>query len=414
MANKKNVVILGLSCWIILLFSLSANAYDFPPYEGLKLKIAGTISEYYSNNANFAYDKNDTEEEFRTMLALNLDLKYEGKRRSLGLSGIANRRIEYDDSDRSNSSERMVLFFNNDFSEYDKIRISNTFSHTQEPDSFRRNPNINDCRNDFENYGYSPEQIEAECNKFEEEFGRIRGRFDSYSNRLNFDYSKSISEYFQIFTKYIYGKNWSKEDGTKDSDLNNVGMTLNYMYSQATNFSVSYNYVISEYEEGDDITVQKAKAGLKQYLTRRLFFDGSIGRDFVSSGEDNISINAGLTGEIDEKTTGRLLFSQGTEISPDKEDTFRSWRVTSIFTSSLLEDLSSSISAFYGEGEFVSEDITNKLLGASFNLAYNFWRGKRGSSFSGNLGYSYSDVDSTEENSGYTRSSVTSSLNLIF
>ena len=69
------------------------NAYEFPPYQGLRLKVLGDISENYSNNVTFASNDRNKVEDFRTMLNLGLDFKYEGKRRSVDFSGRASRQI---------------------------------------------------------------------------------------------------------------------------------------------------------------------------------------------------------------------------------------------------------------------------------------------------------------------------------
>jgi len=124
--NRYLVFKLAFSLGIFLLLLSPAIAYEFPPYQGITLKILGDISESYSNNITYASDNENRVEDFRTMLNLGLDFKYEGKTRSLGFSGRANRELFADSSNERNPSESVMLSFNNDFSEYDRIRFINT------------------------------------------------------------------------------------------------------------------------------------------------------------------------------------------------------------------------------------------------------------------------------------------------
>lgn len=398
----------------LLLSAASTNAYEFPPYQGITLKLSGNISENYNNNITFASDEENKVEDLRTMLNLGLDFQYEGKTHFIGFSGKATRQIFEEESDVTSSSENIAVTFNNEFSEYDRISLRNSYTHTQEPGSSQGDFDINACRDYYANSGLTANQIESKCNEFSEEFGRFKGRFDSHSNNLSFTYSRYISETFDMSANYGYGQNWSAEEGTNDSESNSGGIRLNYRYSEPTAFSLSYDYQISSFEEGDDISRQSIKAGILQYITRRLYFNGSIGRDTVSSGENSIALGATLTSEIDENTMASLSFSQGTEISSNQEDTFKNWQISSNFTRLLTEDLNSSFSVFYGKGEYSESQVTDTLSGAGLNVSYEFWRSKRGANIQGNLGYSYSQLDSTEADRGYTRSSVNSSLTLAF
>jgi hypothetical protein len=301
-------------------------------------------------------------------------------------------------------------------SEYSNISINNTFAHTNTPSTDIGGFDINRCREALRDSLFNEFEIEDKCNEFEEEFGRFKGRFDSFRNTLDIGYRRDISEDFSINTNYVYGLNWSTQEGTNDSDRHALRLTVNYKYSQPTIFSLSYNYQISNFEKGEDISRQSITVGITQYITKRLYFNGNIGtsRTISGSGDDSITGNATLTSEYDEKTRATMSYRQDTSISANTDDTFKSWQITGRFTRTLLEDLMSSLSAFYGQGEFSSTDVTDTLLGASFNLSYNFWRSKRGSNVNGNLGYSYSNLDSTDKDREYTRNSINSGLTLAF
>jgi hypothetical protein len=392
----------------------SVNAYEFPPYQGITLKILGDISENYSNNITFASDGENKVKDFRTMLNLGLNFKYEGKKRSIDFSGRASRQISRGSSNVRNSTENISLVFNNEFSEYDRINLQGTFNHKQDPGMNIGAFDLNACREYWRNRGLSETLIMIRCNEGAAQFDRFKGRFDSYDDNFNFTYNRFFSDSFNISTNYSYGENWSTAAGTNDSKQNAVGVTINYKYVEGTNFFMSYAYQISSYVEGEDISRQSYRAGIGQYLTKRLYFNGSIGMDNVSSGNDSISVEAMLRNDVDEKTTASLSYSHGTEISSFRGDTFKNWQIGVNVESALSEDLNSSFSAFYGVGSYSAEDITDTLTGVGAYLFYDFWEGKRGSIIRGNLGYSYSVLDSTDNTRGYTQNSVNSGITLAF
>jgi hypothetical protein len=392
----------------------SVNAYEFPPYQGVMLKILGDISENYSNNVTFASNDQNKVADFRTMLNLRLGFNYEGKKRSIDFSGHASRQISGGSSNVNASTENMSLTFNNGFSDYDNIVFLGIFNHTQEPGMDLNGFDLNACRDYYRNYGLSASETEIQCNLFKEQFNRFKGRFDSYNDNFNFTYNKIFSDSFSISTNYSYGENWSNAVGTNDSKQNSVGATIYYKYVEATNFFISYGYQMSSYSDGEDISRQSYRVGMGQYITKRLYFNGSIGMDKVSSGNDSISVEAMLKNELDEKTSASLTYSQGTELTAFQGDSFKNWLITTIVTKALSKDLNSSLSAFYGKGHYSSTNITDKLIGAGFNLSYIFWESQRGANIRGNLGFSYSKLDSTDKTRGYTTDSVNSSITLAF
>ncbi|MEW6601780.1 MAG: hypothetical protein AB1499_12485, partial [Nitrospirota bacterium] len=109
----RNLLLITIpgSMAFLLFFTVSANAYEFPPYEGLSLKIEGQIAEDYSNNVTFAPDNEDRTEELLTVLDLGMGIKYDKSRRSLALNGRLNRQMSTDTMDIENSSERVTANF---------------------------------------------------------------------------------------------------------------------------------------------------------------------------------------------------------------------------------------------------------------------------------------------------------------
>ena len=79
-----------------------------------------------------------------------------------------------------------------------------------------------------------------------------------------------------------------------------------------------------------------------------------------------------------------------------------------------MEDLIFSLSGFYGQGDFVSAEVTDTFLGVGADISYTFWRDKFGKSVDGRLGYTYSDLDSTDAERGYSRIGLDAGLTVSF
>jgi hypothetical protein len=171
---------------------------------------------------------------------------------------------------------------------------------------------------------------------------------------------------------------------------------------------------LSSFNEGEDISIDTFNAGIRQYITKSILFNGSIGQTAVSSGRDNITFNAGLSADLNEKTSANFSYSQGIQTTANTNDTFENWRLSGTLTRRILEELRGTLSAFYGKGEYSSDNVTDTLLGASTNLSYAFWQGKRGSTMGANIGYSYSDLGSTDASREYTRNSIKLGVLLAF
>lgn len=392
----------------------SANAYEFPPYEGLNFRIEGSISGNYSNNITYAKDREDRIEQFTTMLVLGLGVTNEGKRRSLRFSGQMRQPVRVDSSDVRNSSEILTLNIVNEFSEYDRIRINNVFTHTKVPSSFRDNFfYFEECERLLLQFGIEAVRNDPRCSEFDWEFGRSQGDFETYRNDFRFNYSRDISDQFSVAAGYDNNIYDSSEEMSNDSIRNSFNVNLNYKVSYATYFFLSYTFADTSYDRGDNISTDSIRAGINQYITKRLLFRGSIGMVFTPT-TDSTSFDALLKSEIDERTHVSIDFSRDINTAADRGDIFRNWQIRGNLRRVLSEDMGSFLAVFYGEGDFVSDDVTDRLAGVSISLDYNFWQHKRGARITGQLGYTYSNLNSTDENRGYNRSTINSSLTIAF
>jgi hypothetical protein len=403
-------------CWaLFVVFVTSAKAYEFPPYEGLSLKVNGQVAESYSTNVTYASRSEDRVEDFLTNFSLSGGLIYDGIRRTVELNGFLYRQLLTNKGTLENSSERIYFISRNDFSKYDSITISDTYVHTQVPGTLvDKGLNYEQCQKLIDLYGRDQvTKLYPECDKFAEQFGRTIGRLDSFSNTINLVYNRNLGERFNITAGYIFSQRWSPEEGATDSDVNLLRFGANYGLSAATNFSLAYSYQNSSYDPGSNINLKRVNAGIRHYITERLYVEIEAGKDFSSS-TDSTDIEASVSGDIDKKTSVRIAYSRGADVSSETEDVFRNWRVSGNVKRELMEDLNVSFSGFYGQGDFVSANITDTFVGGSFDISYNFWRGKLGELVSGRMGYTYSNLDSTDGARGYSRTGLDAGLSVSF
>ena len=384
MQINKNILQLFTACigTILILMFVPEIVCAFP-YKGLDITINGGVIETYDDNINFAHE--DKQADFITGLGLSIGVKYKGRRRSLDLTGNINQRFHAKVRDTKSSSENLTLNFKNEFSERDRLSLKDTFSHTHTAASF------------------------------EEEFLTIRGRRERFNNSFNLNYSRDISEHFTAIARYTNGLNkiTEVEGDQSDSYANKAGLELDYLYSVATTFLVSYAFATTSYKNSGNNSTHTIATGMRKYLTRRLYLDGKVGIDFITSINNKKTvknaIEVSLTDEIDENTVAKLAFMRRDSTTSDTGDIFSNWRIIGSLKKQLSERFNSSFSGFYGQGKTVSTGITNKFLGASGAISYEFTE-----HLAGDFSYAYSIFDSSDETGGYNRSTASIGLTTVF
>lgn len=368
---------------IFLLFILVSPAMSAieVKYEGWEMTLEGRISEEYTDNLTFAGRGEDKVGKFLTNLSLMFDARYTGKRRTYDVTANLSRSFDDDNLDSLRNAENLYLGFTHRFSEYSIIGISDSFHHSKYP-------------------------VE-----WEEQFGRFRTDYETYSNRFGVDYARDLSEHFRIRVNYGNNIYWA-EGFEGDSVENNAGLGLSYIYSAATSGSLSYSYSTRRYKDDGTADINSISVGLKKYITQRLYVDGNVGFSFVSPTEGGDSTTAtygfNITDEIDEKTIARLSFKRGVNTTFEG-DVFTSWQASASLDRDLMENLKGSVSCFYGEGEYEVADTKDTFIGASGRVNYIFGR-----HLTGNLGYSYSNLDSATEEREYTVNSISAGVTLTF
>lgn len=355
-------------------------------YKGFDIKILGIhVAETYDDNISFSDE--DKEEDLITHVGFELGVNYEGKTRSFELAGKITDQIFAKQPEQNNITQFVNLNFKNEFSKRDRIVINNVFSHFEAPSS--------------EDEGY-----------FSDQFGRTGGRFEYFRNKFDIVYTKDIAKQISFSARYANEVNIFSGTDRPNSLLNKPGFGLNYKFSPtATIFSFGYEFTSIQFENDRDATINSIGPGIRQYITKKLYFDGKTGADFIDAFDNENPtkpfVQTSLTYILEEKTTARISFNKRHEANPYFDDIYNNWRTSVFLTRRMLERMGCSLSIFYGEGEDLAETFKQTLWGANSSLRYDISRNLKG-----NLTYSYSTADNgnDDENPGYSKNTVSFSL----
>ncbi|MBN2097698.1 MAG: outer membrane beta-barrel protein [Candidatus Omnitrophica bacterium] len=368
------------TAYIFAFLLLATAAFGFDA-EDLDVQVRANVSETYDDNITFAHQ--DAKKDFITSFSLGTDLKYEQKMRSLSLAANIFQQLFADCSDFNNTSQDLSLDYKQELSKYARLSLLNRFSHSYEPRSF------------------------------EDAFGRSGGRYSYYRNRFSLGYIKDISKQLSVGARYANELNEISREDLADSYLNNFGLDATYFLSSNNILSGSYDFSNRNFNPGSSASTNSLATGLRHYFTEQLYFDGRAGLDIINSFFEKSYtkplIFAALTSDIDETAQASLSFSQQYTTTSYTQDLFKQWRLSAALNKQLFKRLNCALSAFYGEGEYVSSSITDELNGASCSLRYDL-----NEQLTGTLSYSYTSVDSNLNTREYSKNRISLRLSYDF
>lgn len=387
----------GLWAFILLLLALPQKAYsldiihepilsatDFLDsltynYRGFNFKLMGvSVGEHYDDNVTFA--ESNEKDDLITEITFGVGITYRGKTNTLGVVSNIYSQIFAKNSEFNNVAEDVVVNYGHEFTENDRLNLKNVFYHSQSP-------------------------LLNGMNFLSEQFQRTGGRFDHYRNRFDVNYQKDISK--QITGTLRYGNiiNAFSDVDIPASYTNTVGMEGNYLLSSMTNFLLSYDFSDVQFENNKDATINSVIAGIRQNFTKKLYFDGGIGLDFINAfdGKDYTRplYQASLKYDVDERTYTAISFVKRNDHNPYVADIFNQWRTSLDFRRQLLERLGCALSLFYGDGEYVSSGYEREFFGGKVTFTYDINK-----HLQGNFTYSYSELNSNIREAEYNKNSV--------
>lgn len=356
-------------------------------YKGFDIGIKSLqIAETFDDNITFS--KENLTNDFITDIGFVFGVNYEGKRRYLSLTGNIINHTFAENSAFNNISEDVNFIFSHEFSEYDRISLSNSFSHTEAP-------------------LFSSEDF------YVDQFGRPNGRWDYFKNRLNFYYSRDINK--QLSASFRYANTLDLYSGIDipGSFSNKPGISANYSFTPSTSFSLSYDYLDVQFDNEMDAAEHAIALGVTQNITKRLSFSMGTGRDFINSFDiENFAkqnYSASISYEKDINTRVSISFYKDYAVTPFVPDIFEQWNSTLSLSREISERINYNLSTFYGKGEYIIGNYEQTLMGATSTFSYAIYKNLFGS-----FTYSYIKSDYDIDTLGYSKNTFYLGLTAAF
>jgi len=356
--------------FLVMLVLAPANSYAFR-YRDYEITLKADLTEVYDSNINF--EKENVTDGFRTDAAISLGLNRSWRRAVLNLNGSVVHGI-YNQNRDTTGSEALGLHFEYQPSAYTSLQLNDSFNHYNQPTNFQQ------------------------------EFGRITGRFNTYVNNFSLGLTRGISKDFSATASYGYTI-VRKDEGT-DWDTHTANIRLNYNYSVDKIFHFGYTYAFSNDRAQDSGTSSHSVfIGAEKYFTQRLTLIGQIalGRNDPDSSDSSTtsSVTVSLNQELDRLTAARLLFAMYNSDITQGDSNSDSWQITGEVRRELTDKINGFVNVFYGEGTFTDIVGTDKLFGIGSRIDYEVSQRLRA-----NLNYSFSNLRSTDETRGYNRHQI--------
>ena len=342
-------------------------------WANFKWDLGGTVTTSYDDNVT--YVKTDRISDVITRASLGGGFTQEGKTYMVDFRGILTENVFARHSSFDNFSQNLSLDARKDLTDYDHLSAKETFRHTEEPYSF------------------------------EDAFGRTNGRYGSYSNRLNLEYSHEITRQWTAKLKYLQRNDNFTRQGLSDSAGYAPGIETDYVIDSMTRAMLGYDYTRSFFDPGKDASDHTIFCGLRRYLTNQWYVDLKSGIDFINAFDDrNFTkprYEVGLTHELDQNTQLNVKYVDQYAIGSFSADVFKSWRWVISGVKQLTARLKANIDAFYGKGEYLTNDISDKLSGADLGVQYAL-----SERTSLKVSYLYERTDSNVDSREYTRNMI--------
>ncbi len=355
-------------------------------FKGFDIKIKDiNIRETYDDNVTYA--KEEAKEDFITNLGIGIAALYEGKKDTFEVSGNVIHEAFAENSIFDNTTQNITLGFKRELSQHDRVSLKNAFYNDVTP-LFFEGPSFS-------------------ANK------QASGRIPYYKNRCSIDYARDVSRQLTFKVKYASDVDAFETKTFLDSFLNKAGLEANYMLSGTTILLTTYDFSNRQFEDEQDASIYTIAQGIRQYITKKLYFDIGGGLDFVDSYREDTFfepiILSAITYDMDENTQMCLLFNKKDDTNPfDKQ--INNYRRSSLSaTRRVSERLECNLSFSYDDVKSVPANFEQKILGASSSIVYDINRNLKG-----RFTYTYSEAVSSSETSGYTKNTVLLGLEAAF
>ena len=167
--------------WVILITLLTLAIFQGPCYAhkigAFDVSLSGALRESFDDNITFT--KENKKQDYITAARVGLEAVYEGKTRSLQLSGNILQNTFLDHINFNNLAQDFAVNFINELSKRDRLSLSDSFSRSEEP------------RN------------------VEDSFGSTAGRYRIQKNEFSLGYAREINSQLIVFFQYIRRKGFN-------------------------------------------------------------------------------------------------------------------------------------------------------------------------------------------------------------
>ncbi len=364
MINTSN---LRIAAVLFMLFFPGKSFADF------KWSLGGALSETYDDNVT--YEKERKIESALTRLTLGGGFTKQEKNNQIVFKTSLTGNMYTPKSSYNNLSETADLDVVKDFSPYDRVSLSESFRHADDPRSF------------------------------EDAFGQNSGRYSRYTNNIGVKYARILTKQLTVTLKYGQSNVFYSRKDLSNTVQFTPGLSAEYAINSANIILGSYDYVQSSYENGGKVRVNSFSGGLRHFFTEQWYLDLMPGVSLINAYDGPGSVkprySAVLTHDVDENTSLKLTYTQEYAANTYSQNVFNSYRWVLSGVKQLTARLSSNISAFYGQGEYQSTGIDDKLSGLSAGLGYAMTE-----KITLTLNYSYERTESNTDSRDYVRNMV--------
>lgn len=354
---------------ILVIMFMAGDLYA----DDFEVRVRAAAKQLFDDNIN--YSESNRQSDFISTLSAGASLNYEGKRTQGEFSADVTQQLYWDLTENNNTSEHLSLALNHQLTKYDSIQLTDTFTHAYDPGSF------------------------------EEQFGRVSGRYSYYSNQFGIGYMREFSEQLNVKINYGYDLDTTSRADLFDSYVNRVSLEGNYALSSKNILLGTYEFLNRELKPVGEATINTFGGGWRHNFTEQLSLEGRAGFDLIDSynGEQFTEPMWKLTlvDRLTETHSAFLSITQRYSTNPYTDDIFNSWRVSGGMSSQLTKKIIGSASAFYGRGEYESTGVEDNLFGGQAALSYDIYK-----NYNLDLSYSYSQTTSNLNAREYRKNAV--------
>lgn len=370
--------VLLLTFLALIAYSPRGYAYKIGAFD---VRLSAGLRELLDDNITFT--KDNKKQDYITSAKVGMEAEYQGKTRSLQLSGNILQNTFLDHVNFNSLAQDFMVNFINELSKRDRLSLSDTFSRSEEPRSF------------------------------EDAFGSTAGRYRIQKNEFSLGYAREINSQYGLQARYTNAvTSYSRKD-LADSYFNSLGLQLGYRESSMLSFFGTYDFTYRYFDPGSHALTHSLGALARANLTSQLSLDLNAGMSFLTSYDKSSHLKpylgAAITNEFDQNTRGTLSFTKRYDTNSYSQDLFGYWQTSCGLTRKLTRRLEADWSFFFGSGEYKSSGIQDKLSGTHLGLNYDLKDTIRGE-----VTYAYSRVNSTLSAQEYAKNVVSIGLNVKF